>query len=204
MANEFQPTPMVHTLFGTLTADPVKRTNEQTGKSRVTFSIADNNPRNGIDPTTQKVRATFLDLVAFGQVGEHILTSMRKGDRFVGAGVPKSYVSTLNVLNAQTQQVEEVKIGRINWTVEYGGPDLTFATAQVAKVQYNGGGQGNPAGGYQQPQQGYQQQPPLQQPGYAPQPMQQPAAQPGYAPQPMQQPAPQQAYQPQPGSDATY
>ena len=91
---------------------------------------------------------------------------------------------------AQTQQVEEVKIGRINWTVEYGGPDLTFATAQVAKVQYNGGGQGNPAGGYQQPQQGYQQQPPLQQPGYAPQPMQQPAA--------------QQAYQPQPGSDATY
>ena len=102
MANEFQPTPMVHTLFGTLTA-------EQTGKSRATFSIADNNPRNGINPTTQKVRATFLDLVAFGQVGEHILTSMHKGDRFVGAGVPKSYVSTLNVLNAQTQLADTLQ-----------------------------------------------------------------------------------------------
>lgn len=146
---------MNNTFFvGNLGSDPVVRPSNNGGSPRTTFSVAvsEKNMKTGEEKTH------WINVTAFGSLGENIAKSLTKGNRVVVTGRFDSYKKTVTVNGQNGPEVKDLDM--LSFVATSVGPDLTWQVAQVAKSNPNGGGQGN-GGGYAQPQ---AQQAPVQQP----------------------------------------
>jgi len=162
MANE-----TIITIIGNLTADPELRAT-QGGQQVAGFTIA-STPRT-FDKNTNEWKdgeALFMRCSAWRDLGVNAANSLRKGTGVIAQGRLKQRSYEKDGVN---HTVVELEVDAI-------GPNLTFATAQVQKVQRGQQGQAPAQQGYgqpaqtaygQAPQQGYAAQP--QQPAYAGQP----------------------------------
>lgn len=116
------------TIIGNLTRDPeVHDTNPQA--PAVTFCVASNR-RYTTKGGEQVTESTFLDCVAFRDLGLHIAASLHKGDRVIVQGYMEqsSYEVTDSEGNVQRRSRLRLQVNAI-------GPDLRFATAEVTKIQ---------------------------------------------------------------------
>jgi single-strand DNA-binding protein len=109
-------------LAGNLTADPELRYT-QSGKAVANFTVAvsRNERRNG---TWAEVTDGFFNVVAWGQLGEHIASSCKKSARVLVSGK----------LIQRSFEVEGTKRSSIEITASAVGPELKFATAEVSKA----------------------------------------------------------------------
>ena len=107
-------------LAGNLTADPELRYT-QSGKAVANFTVAvsRNERRNG---TWAEVTDGFFNVVAWGQLGEHIASSCKKGARVLVSGK----------LVQRNFEVEGNKRSSIEITASAVGPELKFAPAEVS------------------------------------------------------------------------
>jgi len=109
---------------GNLTADP-KLVTGPSGKPRASFTVAVN---EGQDDNKQ---THFVNVAAFGTLGENLAGSLTKGQRVVVIG-------RLNTYKKEVEIDGEVKnITMVGFNASAVGPDLRFATATVAKVARN-------------------------------------------------------------------
>lgn len=115
---------------GNLTADPVLRTSAA-GKHRATFSVAVNEGERGTD----NEKTHFIDVTAFGTIGENLVSSLKKGQRVLVIGRFDQYEQDFIKADGSG---ESVKIRRTSFIASAVGPDLRWQTAQVAKVATNG------------------------------------------------------------------
>jgi len=106
---------------GNLTADP-KLIEGASGKPRATFTVAVNEGQG------EDEKAHFVNVTAFGTLGENLAKSLVKGQRVIVAG-------RLNTYKKEVEIDGEVKnITMVNFTASAVGPDLRWARAKVAKV----------------------------------------------------------------------
>lgn len=77
-----------------------------------------------------KVEARFVDVVAWRQLGENCAESLRNGDRVIVQGTLKT--RDWEGRDGQTRTNTELNA----WNV---GPDLSYATATVVKIERNEG-----------------------------------------------------------------
>ncbi|MEG2765706.1 MAG: single-stranded DNA-binding protein [Acidaminococcaceae bacterium] len=173
------------TVLGRLTRDPEAKTS-QNGNNYVTFSVAVN---HGKDQQGQD-KVTFVELIAYGKIGEIILKLKKGGrvsvfadlelDKWVGqngvAGATlRGNVRSVDIIDwpENTQQQAPAPGG-------YGMPNQQYGTPP-AQGGYQAPPQQAPMPGYGAPSQAcgqpQYQQPPTQQQGYGQQPA--PAGQPG-------------------------
>ncbi|MCL6424374.1 single-stranded DNA-binding protein [Brachybacterium sp. JHP9] len=136
---------------GNLTGDPRKFVAED-GKVLAYFTIAVNPPkRRDAGPNDPAPEAMFVDCVVYEPTSKNVLETYRKGMAVIAIGgytakKQQFFKQDGSPVNISTQQFRVFKTG----------PDLTFATASVNKIEYQGGGnnaQGAPGGqGFGQPQ----------------------------------------------------
>lgn len=113
------------TITGNLVRDPELRYTT-TGQAVANFSVADN--RRWADRTTSAWHesTTYLDIVAWGQLGEHTAQSLTKGDR-------------VTVTGRLEQRTWETPEGDKRTKVEINATDvaasLRWATATVTKAE---------------------------------------------------------------------
>ena len=105
---------------GNLTADPTLR-EAASGNKRATFSVAVNEGQ-GDDEKTH-----FVNVTAFGTLGENLAASLKKGTRVLVVGRLDTYP----------------KLTMVNFIASAVGPDLRWATANVTKVVRDGASNGN-------------------------------------------------------------
>lgn len=108
-------------LVGNLTADPVLR-EAASGNKRATFSVAVNEGQ-GDDEKTH-----FVNVTAFGTLGENVAASLKRGQRVVLMGRLDTYKREVSV------DGEQKNLTMVNFIASAVGPDLRWATAQVTKV----------------------------------------------------------------------
>ncbi len=108
---------------GNLTADPVIR-EAASGNKRATFSVAVN--EGDKDKGTEKTH--FVNCTAFGTLGENMAGSLHKGQRVIVAGRLDTYRKDVQV------DGKDVSLTMVNFIASAVGPDLRWATANVAKV----------------------------------------------------------------------
>lgn len=111
------------TIVGNLTHDPEVRFGSS-GKARATFTVAVNEKRG------EEEVAHFIRCTAFGELGENIAESLRRGHRVLVAGRFDTY-------QGNELQLADGSTKRITYTgliVSSAGPDLMWARARVAKV----------------------------------------------------------------------
>lgn len=130
---------------GNLGADPVVRQSANGGTSRTTFSVAVNEK----NMKTGEEKTHWINVTAFGSLGENVAKSLKKGDRVLVTARFDSYKKTVTVNGQNGPEVKELDM--LSFVATSVAPDLTWQVAQVAKVSSNGGGQGN-GGGYAQQQ----------------------------------------------------
>lgn len=137
MSNETQLT-----IIGNLTADPELRTT-QSGRQVASLTIA-NTPRqyNRQSNQWEDGQTLFMRCTAWGDLAANITQTLAKGMRVIAQG-------RLGQRSYQAKDGSNRTV--IELTVDHIGPDLTHATAQVAKNPANHGFQG--AGQYQSQQQ---------------------------------------------------
>jgi len=109
------------TFVGNLTADP-KLIEGASGKMRSTFTVAVNEGQ-GEDEKTH-----FLNVTAFGTLGENLAKSLGKGQRVIVSGRVNTYKKEVEI------DGETKSLTMTGFTASAAGPDLRFATAQVSKV----------------------------------------------------------------------
>lgn len=102
-------------LWGNLTADPTVRVT-QSGQSVASFTVAINEGKDR--------PPSFVDVTAWGTLGENAAGSLNKGDRVVVVGA----------LRQNTWETAEGKRSKIEVVAECVGPDLRFAVASVSKM----------------------------------------------------------------------
>lgn len=123
------------TLVGNITGDPVLRGTAD--KPRATFTVAVNEGERGTDSE----RTHFIDVTAFGTLGENTATSLRKGQRVIVHGRFNSYKTAVTING------DDKEIGRLSITASAVGPDLRWATAETQRVALkNGNGTGHTNG----------------------------------------------------------
>jgi single-strand DNA-binding protein len=106
---------------GNLTGDP-KLVEGASGKPRAQFTVAVNEGQ-GDDEKTH-----FVNVTAFGTLGENLAKSLTKGQRVVVIGRLNTYKKEVEIDN-------EVKnLTMVNFTASSVGPDLRWARATVTKV----------------------------------------------------------------------
>lgn len=106
---------------GNLTGDP-KLVEGASGKPRAQFTVAVNEGQ-GDDEKTH-----FVNVTAFGTLGENLAKSLTKGQRVVVIGRLNTYKKEVEIDN-------EVKnLTMVNFTASAVGPDLRWARAAVTKV----------------------------------------------------------------------
>lgn len=106
---------------GNLTATP-KLVEGASGKRRATFSIAVNEGQ-GDDEKTH-----FLNVTAFGTLGENVASSLSKGQRVVVVGRLNTYRKEVEV------DGEAKNLTMVGVTASAVGPDLRWAVAKVSKI----------------------------------------------------------------------
>lgn len=114
---------------GNLVRDPVLRTS-QNGKNRATFAVAVNEGERGTDSE----KTHFVDVTAFGTLGENVADSLSKGQRVVIVGRLDTYGKEVEI-DGETKNLTQV-----SFIASAVGPDLRWAHAKVTKVVSNGNG----------------------------------------------------------------
>lgn len=128
--------------YGNLGSDP-KVVTADNGNQRTVFSVAvTTGPKDN-------EKTNWVDVTAFGSLGENLAKSLTKGMRVFVQGRFDTYEQEVVIRG------EEKKITRLRIVADQAGPDLRFASAQVSRNEYNGNGQGG--GSYQGGGQGQRQ-----------------------------------------------
>lgn len=85
---------------------------------------------------TDNEKTHWVDVTAFGTLGENVHASLKKGQRVV-------VMARLDTYNRDVQiNGEDKTIGQVAFVALSVGPDLRWATADVTKVSGNGNGGG--------------------------------------------------------------
>lgn len=115
------------TIIGNLTADP--HVNDKNPEAPcVTFAVASNR-KYTTKGGEQVTETTFMDCVAWRDLGLHVAASLSKGDRVFVQG----YVEQSNY-EATDAAGNTVKRSRLRLIVNTVGPDLRFATCDVTRI----------------------------------------------------------------------
>lgn len=90
---------------------------------------------------TDNEKTHWVDVTAFGTLGENVHASLKKGQRVVVMGRLDTYQRDVQING------EDKSIGQVAFVALSVGPDLRWATADVTKVSGtgNGGGASAPA-----------------------------------------------------------
>lgn len=83
---------------------------------------------------TENEKTHWVDVTAFGTLGENAAVSLKKGQRVVVMGRLDTYDREVQING------EDKTIGQVAFVASAIGPDLRWATAEVTKVQGNSGG----------------------------------------------------------------
>ena len=121
------------TLVGNLTRDPEIRFT-QTGRPKASFGLAVSR-RYQVNGEWQE-QTSFINVVAWGQLGENAAASLSKGARIMVAG-------RLEQRSYETDAGEKRSVVEVN--ADEIGPSLRWATAQVERTDRRGGEGGAPA-----------------------------------------------------------
>lgn len=126
MANE-----VVVTIVGNLTSDPELRYT-QNGLAVANFTIA-STPKvfNRQSNQMEDGNALFLRASCWREFAEHVSASLVKGSRVIAQG---------RLVQRDWEDKDGNKRTSMELEVDAIGPDLRFATAQVARAQSSGGG----------------------------------------------------------------
>lgn len=122
------------TLIGNLTRDPELRFTTG-GRGIASFGLAVNRrwQQNG----EWQEQVSFFNVVAWGDLGENVATSMSKGSRAIVTG-------RLEQRSWETQEGEKRTVVEV--VADEVGPSLRWATCQIEKVEREQGGSGGYAG----------------------------------------------------------
>lgn len=124
------------TFVGTLGRDPEVVANANGNGSRTRLRVAVNRYQ-GPD---KEEKTNWVDVTAFGSLGENVAKSLKKGQRVVVMGQLDTYTREVQING------EDKTIGQVAFTAQAIGPDLRFQEADVRKgVTSNGGGQSRQA-----------------------------------------------------------
>jgi single-strand DNA-binding protein len=115
---------------GRLSADPILKFT-QAGKAICSFSIVYDHRANAAG----EKQSTFIDVVAWGELGEHVATSVGKGDRVAVSGD----------LHQRNWETDGQKRSKLELWADAVSPDLRFATATISRVDSNTGPAKKPA-----------------------------------------------------------
>lgn len=112
------------TLIGNLTRDPTYSPAGNGKKAYGRLSLAVNEHRGEEEVTN------YYDITAFGSLAENVAFSLRKGNRVIVTG--RLSTSQETVTRADGSEGRRTRVGIVASAV---GPELTWATARVAKVE---------------------------------------------------------------------
>ena len=120
------------TVVGNVTRDPELRFT-QSGMAVASFGLAWNRRRKDGEE-----EVSFFDITCFQQMAENVAESITKGSRVVVYG-------TLQQRSWENQEGE--RRSKVEILADDIAPSLKWATAQVTRNEYRGGGAGGGAGG---------------------------------------------------------
>jgi single-strand DNA-binding protein len=121
----------VITVIGNLTSDPELRFTPS-GAGVVNFTVASTPRRKNANGDWEDGEALFLRCNAWRQMAENITESLSKGNEVIVQG-------RLKQRSFETKEGEKRTVMELE--VDYIGPSLKWATAEVRKVSRSGGGQ---------------------------------------------------------------
>jgi single-strand DNA-binding protein len=124
------------TVVGNITRDPELRYSNS-GTSVARIGIAVNFRRQNRQTNEWDESTSFMTVVCFGDMAEHVSESLSKGARILVTG-------RLEVREYQTQEGEKRQAVEI--IADEIGPSLRWATAKVERVARSGGGGGGGGG----------------------------------------------------------
>lgn len=114
---------------GNLVRDPELRFSGE--KPRATFTVAVNEGEGDNE------KAHYIDVTAFGTLGENLVKSVGRGTRVLVIGRFNTYKSAVQING------EDKDITRLSVTASAVGPDVRWATTEVSKVAPKGDNRGN-------------------------------------------------------------
>ena len=120
------------TVVGNVTRDPELRF-AQSGMAIAQFGVAWNRRRQD-----QEDEVSFFDLTCFGQLAENVAESLKKGARVVVYG-------TLKQRSWETDNGD--RRSKVEILADDVAPSLKWATAEVTRNEYRGGGDDRSEGG---------------------------------------------------------
>lgn len=120
------------TVVGNLTRDPELRFT-QGGMAVANFGVAWNKKRNDGED-----EVSFFDVTCFRQLAENVADSVSKGMRVVIYG-------TLSQRNWENQQGE--RRSKVEIVADDVAPSLKWASADITRNEFRGGGDGRPSSG---------------------------------------------------------
>lgn len=112
---------MATTIVGRLVQDPEVKFVGAKGTAVVKFSVAVNSKKGDKDETS------YFDVSAWGTLAENLANSLGKGERVIVSGE----------LKQESWEKDGKTFRRIVIEAKNAGPDLTFASAKVAKSESN-------------------------------------------------------------------
>lgn len=114
---------------GNIATDINLNTETATGVPRLNFILAVNE-NSGKD----NEKSHFLPFTAFGEMAENLSKTLTKGMRATLTGRVSTHVKEVQVNG------EDKNLTMVGFTVQNGGPDMSWATAAVTKNAKKGGG----------------------------------------------------------------
>jgi single-strand DNA-binding protein len=125
------------TVVGNLTRDP-ELSFTASGTALAKLSVAHNHRWFNKTANDWEEKVSFFDCVIWGALAENAAESLTKGLRVIVTG-------RLDLQQWENKDGE--KRSKVEIVVDTIGPDLTFATADVSRVESNQGGGGSRQGG---------------------------------------------------------
>lgn len=125
----------VVTITGNVTRDPELRFTPS-GAALATFGVAVNRRWQNRQTQEWEEAVSFLDVVCWRELAENVTNSLRKGTRVIVTG-------RLDQRSWETDQGE--KRSKVEIVADEVGPSLRWATAEVARVERQGIGAGQPS-----------------------------------------------------------
>lgn len=119
------------TMVGTLGRDPELVTAPSGNvRCRLRVAVTTNGGRDN-------EKTDWYDWTVFGDLGQNVAASLKKGQRVILEGRPETYTREVTI------DGDEKTIGQVSFVAFNAGADLRFATAEITKVSGNGGGSAN-------------------------------------------------------------
>ena len=125
------------TITGNLTRDPELRYTGG-GQAKATIGVAVSRRWQNRQSQEWEEQTSFFNVIAWGEMAEHISDSLHKGTRVVVSG-------RLEQRSYETQDGEKKSVTEI--VADEIGPSLRYATAQVTRAERRDGGEGGGGGG---------------------------------------------------------